>query len=318
MISRWLAAALLCALPTPAPTAWHSVLQVSVGGAPAAYQGPGDIVASAAMWWGLRGYTAAFSGAVANICDAATGLVCADVTFATVAGVGTLTMPLIGGLACNNVTNICQIKTLYDQSGALACAGSTACDVTQATAALRPTLVVAGAANGCPSTTMPCVSFVAASTTCLASATPYTRVLPISAAFVGIRTGNTSAINAAIGTGGNFALPILVGWSSSADTGRITAGSLQTIGSFTDSTWHAVQSIWSNTVGAFSFDGSTTAGNNGTNAPSGHTPVFGGNTSASCANPLEGKLTEGGMWPLAFSAQNISDLNANAHSYWGF
>lgn len=300
-----LLAALLFAFPAQAQLALTGAGKASAA-APLGYTGPGDVLSGASAFWGLRGYNNAFSGAVANICDVATGATCADATWAA----GVLTLPTIGGSPCDNSGNTCQVKTLYDQSGALACAGSTACDLTNATAGRRPTLIVAGAANGCPSTAFPCMSFVRASQQCLFKASTYTQAQPFSGVFVGIRTGTTGSTNTAFIAGTPF-----LGWAA-ANLLRITAGTVQTIAG-NDSVWHAVQGIWSNSVGALSADGSTTTANNGTSAPSSSSLIVGAGSTSCATNPLDGKLTEFGIWPLDFTA-SIAALNTNAHSYWGF
>lgn len=266
-----------------------------------AYSGPGDKVSGASMWWGLRGYNAAFSGTVATICDGATGLVCVSATWSG----GVLTIPLVGGVACNNTVAICDVSSLVDQTGN----GFT---LSQATNSKRPTLVVPGAANGCPTTAFPCMTFLNTSAQVLVTASgPTLTPQPFSGAFVGIRTGNTAAPNTAMGTG-----PTLVmGWNSTANLLRITAGTPQTIAG-NDNSWHAAQGIWSNSVGSLSADGSTTTANNGPNVANAVAWAMGcSSTSAVC---LAGNLVEAGVWPIAFSAQNISDLNSNAHTYWGF
>lgn len=53
---RWLPLAVWI-FAAPALAAWHSVLQVSVGGS--AFTGAGDIVSGATAWYGFRGYSAA-------------------------------------------------------------------------------------------------------------------------------------------------------------------------------------------------------------------------------------------------------------------
>lgn len=277
---------------------------ISVTKVVAAYVGPGDKVASASMWWGLRGYNAAFSGTVGQICDAATGLVCANMTWSG----GVLTLPLIGGIACNNSGAICVVSSLADQTGN----GFT---INQTTNAARPTLVVAGAANGCPTTAFPCMAFVRGNTQCLQAGSAYTQSQPFSFEWVGVRTGTTASAQFAIG----FAALISAGWAG-ANTARVAAGSALNLTSVTDSSWHAGQAVANSTSGNINVDGASGTGNTGSSGTS-TTPAFGGqpgNCNNTASNMLDGKLVEGGVWPIAFSAGNISDLNSNAHSYWGF
>jgi hypothetical protein len=102
----------------------------SAGGG--SYTGPGDVVASAAMWWGLRAYSAADRGtAVANVC-LNDGTTCGDVLSDATTGFPP-NAPVISGTTCNNSTQLCQIKKVYSKGTA----GSGA-DLPQGTAAERP------------------------------------------------------------------------------------------------------------------------------------------------------------------------------------
>lgn len=273
------------------------------------YVGPGDVVPGAAAFWGLRGYRSSYVGPVANICDLATGGVCADATWAA----GVLTLPLIGGVPCDNNFSKCQVKTLYDQSGALACDGAVACDLTQTASSRRPTLVLPGGA-GCSSNTSYCMIHVRASQQCFRTTVGYTHTQPVSGVFVATRNGNTNAVQNVLALGG----VVTVGYAAALNTLSVTAGTPQTI-SAADNAWHAVQAVWSNTVGSLSADGATTSANNGTGAPSASSLVW-GSTSVICplATTFDGVAAEAGIWPVAFSAQNIADLNTNQRAYWGF
>lgn len=309
MILRYILAGALCLVPTGALPYWQSRAQVGISVAPS-YTGPGDVVSGAVAWWGLRGYNAAYTGNVANICDAATGLVCANITWSGTA----LVLPLIGGIACNNVTNVCNVATLYDQSGALACSGA-ACDLVQSTNSRRPALIVPGASNGCPTDAAYCMAHVRASQQCLLKATGLTATAPVSSSFVAIRTGNVTSTQNVI-----TAVPAVMwnGFSNAANTIATFNGTLQTKASITDSTWHAVQTVWSNSVGSLSADGSTTTANNGTNSISGGVLLFGA-SAGTCATALalDGKSVEGGIWPSDITSL-IPALNTNQHAYWGF
>jgi hypothetical protein len=283
----------------------HAVLftpPIGVVKVAAAYSGPGDQVSGASAWWGLRGYNAAFSGTVANICDAATGATCGNATWAA----GVLTLPTIGGSPCDNASNKCVINTLNDQTG-------NGFGLSQSTNSQRPTLVVAGAGNGCTTTSLPCLSFVKANSQCLFGSSTYTRAQPFSAAFVGNRTGTVGSAQVAISMSN---ANLFIGWSNGANTLEITAGTGRFL-SANDNVWHAVQGVFSNSVGSLSADGTTSTANNGSNTSSSNIDV-GTRSSGACLSNLDGLFAEGGVWPLAFSGTNISNLNSNAHSYWGF
>lgn len=298
MIVRLVVALLLVWL-SPAAAAWHSVLQVSIASAPAGYTGPGDAVPSAAMWWGLRGYNTAFTGNVANICDSATGLVCADVTWSGTA----LVMPTIGGVACNNVGNICKVKILYDQTGNGFHLNNNARAV-----GTWPTLTLSCIG------TFPCMTFTSASSQCLNSTGNFSQAGPTSMEFVGARTANFTtaqrAISLASGIGSRN-----VGWTTSAST-LGGGGGLPSLGSIADSAFHAAQFVLNDAASSSNADG-TSASGTVTGTIGSATAGFGGNQICT-AQFIDGQLTEGGVWPVAFSAGNITDLNTNAHSYWGF
>lgn len=289
---------------------WHSVAQVSTASA-VAYSGPGDVVASASAFWGLRAYTAAYAtglGKLANVCTALDA-VCADVSSDAN---GNFNISAVGSLACNNTVSICTIKTLYDQIGT-GCGGSN-CDVTQATIANRPTLVVAGAANGCPSTSLPCMNFAGASSQCLAGTNSYTQAQPFSISLVGQRP-TPGSIAVSVG----FLSTRYVGWAVSANTvnSKWASASPITTASASDAAYHSLQFIISSSIGSISVDGATTAGNSGTGTPA-TAPVIGAGSTNCVTTPLSGFIAEAGIWPIGFSAGNISGLNSNAHSYWGF
>lgn len=265
---------------------------------PPSYTGPGDIVASAGFWFGLRGYTAAFSGAVANICDQATGLVCADATWAS----GVLTLPLIGGIACANTGNICVVKILYDQTGN----GRHVTGIGTVTQWPTLTLSCLGA--------LPCMTFTLANSQCLASSATFGSTLPWSAEIVGSRTGNTTSSQRiiTINTGANARY---VNFTTSANT--ISLAGAITLGSVADSSFHAIQGVAAAAgAGSINADGASQSGT--TNVAITAAVIVFGASSISCSLPVDGQLTEGGIWPSGFTVQNISDLNANAHSYWGF
>ena len=294
-----------------AQAAWRSVLQVSVNVA-ASYVGPLDAVPGAAVFWGLQAKTAAYAtglGKLANVCTALDA-VCADVSSDAN---GNFNISAVGSLACNNTISICTVKTLYDQVGT-ACAGSTVCDATQATSANRPTLVVPGATNGCTNVAKPCLQFVAASSQCLFGANTYTQAQPFSFSVVGQRP-TSGAINVTIGFNTNR----FIGWSATANTtiSKWTTTTPQPTATASDATFHSIQYIVSNTVGSTSVDGSTTAGVTGTQALA-NAPIVGSAASNCATTPLGGFLSQAIIYPSALSSQNITDLNANDHSNWGF
>jgi hypothetical protein len=269
------------------------------------YSGPGNVVTGAVAWWGLRGYNAAYSGNVAQICDSATGLVCATVTWTAAGG---LSVPLIGGIACNNTTAICVIATLYDQSGAGSCLG--ACNLTQATNANRPIFVVPGASNGCTSAASYCMKF--ATSDVLTNTAGISQFQPFTVSAVVERTSVfTTENDFLLTTSSGF---VANGFSSSANTVVAYAGSTATA-TANDSTPHAIQTIFNGSSTLFYVDGvASPTGNAGGDALSGTIQVGEGNGG----NYLNGILTEVGAWVIGFSSGQQSSMNSNQHTYWGF
>jgi hypothetical protein len=136
---NWLiAAALVLSTSVSAQLMLMGVENGQGGGGPGPYQGPGDLATGWVVWGGVRAFSAATKGTPAlKACDNQGTPVCND--FSTDATTGDLVQNLAGGMNdCSTVT--CTVQTVYDQSGALKCTGSTPCPWTQATANLRPQL----------------------------------------------------------------------------------------------------------------------------------------------------------------------------------
>lgn len=266
------------------------------------YTGPGDVVSGAKAWWGLRAYNSAKRGTAAvNVCiplDAT----CADLS--TDATTGALVIGTIGGSSCSVVT--CTVKTFYDQSGALYCSGSVACDLTQATIANRPVLTVS-----CATTSKPCLTWAAGQgfTAVAAIGTAFTQ--PYSAMVVMQRTGafTSSATGVGIGAAGQVQLGLL----NSANTAFTFANAVNSTAA-SDSTWHVLQGVFSSLgTGNTSVDAASHVASNGSATGSGLSfcMAFG------CANGVVGLIDEGGWWQ-ADNTTNFGALNTNAKTYWGF
>lgn len=275
-----------------------SVTTTGAGKSGPTYTGPGDVVSGAKAWWGLRGYNATFSGAVANICDAVTGLVCADITWTN----STLTVPTISGLVCGIGIN-CGVKTLYDQSGALSCGGS-ACHITQATNSNRPLFT-----TSCFGL-LPCLSFTGGGAA-LSNATgigALAQPFSISSVFNRQTVVNFDCyLCDSIGSGflaNNGANAVLM----------FTGGGLTTA-TANDTTSHAGQLIYNGASSFYYIDGTNT-----TNAGLGTTGLAIGSISFGAAgvrNSAVAFVGEGGVWGSAFSAGDSSNMCHNQFGYWG-
>lgn len=276
-----------------------------VAGAAPTYTGPGDVVSGAKAWYGLRAYSAAKRGS--NVADICTTISTVDtcVTMVSDATTGALVLATIGGLTCNNSTQICNIKTLYDQSGALACGGA-ACDATNATVASRPVLVVSCLGS------LPCASSLSIGK--LFSATTMTTVSqPVTAVVVANRTtaaGTSDQVVFGNNSGANIGFGF-IGGANKAGMGAPTNVSA----SATDNAWHALQYLANGASSAITVDGTTTGSlSPGTNAMTNGTiigtDIFGQNTAS--------EWVEMGFWSGSFSSPQITSTNSNPHTYWGF
>lgn len=285
------------------PGMFHNRAALDAGAA--AYSGPGDVVSGAKGWWGLRGYNAAYVGNAANICTPLDA-VCLDVTIVG----GSLNTTTLGTLACNNLTTICTVKTLYDQSGANNCSGSP-CDFAQATIANRPSYVAPGAANGCPTTALPCMQFMAASSQRFVTGSLTTIAQPDTFSVVGQIDSDTGAGQWFIIDGGPQAG---VAHSNGSGTWIGFAGAVvgQTA---TNGAFHAGQFVLNGVSSSSSIDGSTATGDAGT---SNAITLFRMGTREGFTEFLNGKVVEIGVWAVGFNGTQIGSMNSNQHSYWGF
>jgi hypothetical protein len=164
------------------------------------YQGPGDIVGSATAFYSCaRAYNAAYATATGNLCiiaDVGTGLTTCTLVAATT-GFVNLTGTYCGGSTpaafCTAHTS-CVVTQMYDQSGALACASSTACNLSQATLADMPALTFS-ALNS-----LPCLT--SAANQSMTSTNPLTISQPWTFTAVAERTGSFTTENDLIGNNG--------------------------------------------------------------------------------------------------------------------
>lgn len=273
--------------------------RAAVGGA-AGYTGPGDIVSGAKVFWGLRGYNAAYSGNAANICTPL-DVLCLDVTIDP--STGGLNTTTLGTLACNNTTTICTVKTLYDQSGALSCGGA-ACPLTQATSANRPLYRVTCFG------TLPCLSFGGGGAT-LVNATgigALAQPLSISGIFNRQSVVNfdcylcDSTGSGLLANNGANAVLMFIGGGLTTATANDTAS-------------HTGQFIYNGASSFYYIDGTNTA-----NAGLGATGLAAGSISMG-ANGVRNAVTafigEFGVWGSAFSVGNSSSMCHNQFAYWG-
>ena len=215
------------------------------------YQGPGDVVSGWKVWYGLRCYSAAYSGSVADVyapLDAShTLLTCSS---------GTINETL-QALATTCAVS-CTIKTLYDQSGATQCS-SAACNATQATSGLRPAYI-----TNCTPNNKPCMQFTGSSSQILTSGNATDLAQPNTVSTVMERNAAFTTLGAYFAdSSGNITLRL------SNTTGQIYSfcGNLTSGVTMANSAFHAVQALLNGTSNsAIQVDNTNTTGLNcGTN-----------------------------------------------------
>ncbi len=267
------------------------------GGNPAAYVGAGDVVGSAAGYWSIyRCYNTAYSGNVADVyapADASHTLI----TCSSGGVVNETLQPLATTCASS-----CTAKTVYDQSGANNCSGSVPCDITNATAANRPTVTL-----NCEGT-KPCMH--SAGSAILQTAATLTVAQPYTVMTAARRTSGTSygaILSNNTGSQGLF-------FGNTANHADLFVSSDHLFAQ-TDNTMQCIMGIANGASSSGVTDGSITAISAGSNSL-----VVAGriNTFDDSGDPLTGDELEIGLWAIAFSAGNVASMNSNVHSYWGF
>ncbi len=278
-------------IPFPGPGTAHS--------AAAPYSGPGDVVsANSLAWWGLRAYSAATAGNKAARVCLALDVSCGDLL--TNAVTGNLDLASLGAPDCVMFT--CTISTLYDQTGALQCTGSTACDLTQSNESLRPILT-----PSCQGS-LPCITWTASKVLMTAGGTPGS-VGVVSISAVGERTGSTSSFADLTSAGGGG--DVQFGFTNSTNTALLYAGNIATAAA-NDNALHAMQALLNGGSSIIYVDGSSSSVSAGGNSAASAALCMG-----NCNNGLAGISMEVGWW-TGDKSTSFSALNANQHAYWGF
>lgn len=269
------------------------------------YTGPGNIIAGAKMWIGLRAFSAADRGSrLVNACNSTGGGdVCVDLL--SDATTGNLVSQVVNGGTCPG-TN-CTVKIFYDRSGLNLCGAGSACDYTQNTVASRATLVA-----NCIGA-LPCAR--AAGAQSYTSLNFPAQAQPLTLSTVARRNPGSSAQQGLFSfSTGNFQL----GWPASVNQMFMYSGNALPLATASDTNPHAVQAMF-DSVGSPSIDidGSSTA------MPLSSTTGIQASPGTLLADTalstfLTGDFYEGGMWAGAFTAGQQSSMNGNQHTYWGF
>lgn len=360
----WLIA-LILAISAPVPAeAWlqsrDSNYNKSIS-AGASYTGPGDIVASATAWYGLRGYNGAYAtgsnksinvrrasdnttqdinilstgaldittantfagtDATASCTIATTTATCTGASstphvgstitgsgvtnpcFATavgtfIGGAGTVTLGGVGTSPCGTIAVAATmtfqyglyVTEAYDQSG-------NAHPITQGTAANQPELLPL-----CINS-LPCMNLLTRGAIQLAGTITSVNQ-PYSLASVMERTGSFSSNSGYITTSNGAIFS-----TTSANTLAVYCGASTPSITANDSVWHSASGVCSGLNSVIYADAVTTTGSSGVSASGTAIGIAIG------TNPFAGNITEAGMWPLALSPTQQTNLCKNDQAYY--
>ncbi len=259
------------------------------------YVGPGDVIAGAVGWWGLRAYNSAAIGANAVRLRRDVGSP-PEQDFSTITGGG---LNLAAIAAFKGVANLF-VVTLYDQSG-------NGYDVTQATPGTQPTFTLNGLGS------FPIISYVGATPTYLQSASvaaSFTQ--PISYSAVVRRTSAFTSQGGWLGANANGPEAMFAG---SANNVTFYAGGATPTAPAADSTWHAIQDLFNGASSNINVDGFDNLVSGGTGGIGGPFTWYVGRDPFS--NFMTGDLPEVGAWAGDISP-SFAALYSNQHLYWGF
>jgi hypothetical protein len=279
--------------------------------APPSYTGPGDVVGSATVWYGLRAYSAAYAASnskLANISRASDSHTC-DILAASTGGMGNTANCSTGGdngqsasSFCNSTT--CNVLTLYDQSGGSNCSGP--CDAGPRGGGYPgPGLLLSCIG------TLPCGNSPdSTSGTGLATSTngpSLTQPITYSIVFNGAAATNAYGdLLTYSGCKANYS------YSSPNYRVLLEAGS-GGVTIVSASSWYAWQAIINSASSINYLNGTSNSVNAGTsNCPAANVQLF------TDGNNFEGSIAEAGIWALAFNSTQQSAMNSNQRTYYGF
>jgi len=263
----------------------------------ASYSGPGDIVAGALAWYGLRAYSAAqCTGSVAaiRIVKASDGTAAQNINILTTGALDVATIAALGYAV--------KVTTWYDQSGA-------GRHLTNATLATMPTLNLTGLGS------LPALQFIDGTDgqTLSYAAGMGAQAQPNSFSLIFRRVAANNYQGYLLDSASNGVMA-----NNVANSMLFYNGSGLAVVPATDGAFHAAQLI-ADHAGAGSYgyvDGTNTALNLGATTGWAAGEIRIGANGARSTPQMT--LAEVGIWHSAFSAGNSSAMNSNQHTYWGF
>lgn len=260
---------------------------------PVAYSGPGDVVSGAMAWWGLRGYTRAYSTGSnpgIDVVDTATQLITTTINILANGALDVATIAALGyGVS---------VSKMYDQTGS----GYHLV----ATAGTLPVLTLSGLGS------LPVITFNGTSSALAAFAVPNT-AQPVTVSAVANSTNNSAQQSLFYNS---IQVAYNVGGASPNTANLYASGNLPSDAVVSDGFWHALQGIFNAASSELNVDGSAAS-----------TGAIGSDSMANSRFDLgsiggsqwfKGKVVEMGVWTIVFSGANSSAMSGNQHTYWGF
>jgi hypothetical protein len=262
--------------------------------ATSSYAGPGDVVASAAAWWGLRAYNAAYATGSNPAIDIVKG---SD-------GTAPMTINILSSGALDVATILAlgyavRVSKIYDQSGH-------SIHLTQPTLSKMPVLTIASS--------VPTMVFDGVDDFLGGGAGAFTMTQPFT--YSGVFTPNSAQANSDV-ISSQFSECDLTFNNGTPVNAYMYAGTISAQVTCDIGSYHAVQALYNNTTSKLDVDGSNTTVSAGTGAPTSTSVALGSFASGGgLFAPVS--LREAGMWNLGFTAGNITSMSSNQHTYWGF
>lgn len=266
---------------------------------PAGYTGFGNTI-TMQEYWGLDAVTAAYRGSksvqLCNVSD----VTCADVNTDGTTGI-TANAPVIGGVTCGTTVgvDICTAKIVYGQMGSS--------NMSQATIANRA-IFVPSCLGSFPCLRSNAATFYTTTNNISLSAQPFTYVASAK------RTGSTGAETTLLQCFGSSNASM--NWANSANNVLAFAGGSPFIVAQSDNSFHTVQTVFNDATSTIAVDGTQTPGATGTGGTSVGQPcyIMGNSGSGSSVADFLGA----GISASGASSGNLTTMNTDAHSRWGY
>lgn len=260
------------------------------------YVGPGDITSGALAWYGLRGYSAAYSTGSNPAVDLVDQTGANPITINILSN-GNLDVASVSAWVTAHSVSSINIVKLYDQSG----------NGRHGTASAGSIKLVLSVLGSLPSISNISGQFVSSAT--------ITQSVPFTVSAVARQpTQNNGNIDAIINSGSASFIYGFTGTSFSSGFSSMYSGSFATTAAASLNNFHAMQGLFNGSSSSNYIDGTLTSPlNPGSTGISGETIVVGGTGGF----VLVGNIQEVGIWPGNVTANN-STMNSNQHTYWGF